>query len=49
MKTMEKENYLEPEVRVISVLIENGFAASTDSSGGFDHEDSDTEWVEGED
>jgi hypothetical protein len=49
MKTIEKESYLEPEVRVISVLIENGFAASTDLNGGFNHEDSDTEWVEGED
>ena len=49
MKTIEKENYLEPEMRVISVLIENGFAASGDPSGGFDHEDSETDWLEGED
>ena len=49
MKTIEKESYLEPEMRVISVLIENGFAASGDPSGDWGHEDSGTEWVEGED
>ena len=45
----DKEQYEVPSIECLLTKVENGFAASGDPSGGFDHEDSETDWVEGED
>jgi len=47
MKQVERENYEMPEIVVVSVAIENGFAGSPNNPNGeFDHEFGGTEWEE---